>query len=404
MPIIAINDVIDDFTVMEIDNILKDADLSEDYDIIISSGGGSVIAGLQVVSKLDMIKGKKTAHIQGLAASMATVIACACDEVSMSENGFFMIHNVWTMAIGESDDLRKEADLMDKMRDQAISIYQRKANLSTERLQELMSDETWMTPAEALELGFIDSISKGEMAMAASIYRNGLNQFKNLPKELETKLKGVSAMADFEETEELLEEVEVEETSEEVEELDGIENDEQLEDVEEVVEESETEELDSSDGFINRIKAFLKPDNSVDYKGKYNAVLEENDSLAELANGLQDKVNELEGQLEDAERCSDELINESAMVINAVLSGKITHFQLEQWQEGKIDDEQLANAIKNQDLKLMETVEREEVLKPVAETEVPLQKLNNADFSKWLNQFKGKTRSLKYKEYNKKHK
>ena len=450
MPIISITDAIDDYTVFEVDTILKNNDLSKDYDIIVSSPGGSITAGLQIVAKLDMIEGNKTVHIQGLAASMATVIASAGDRVVMSANGFFMIHNPWTIVMGESEELRKEADLMDKMRDELISIYQRKTKLSRKAIIELLNEETWLTPAEALELGFIDEIKTSEMAIAASIVRDPskLASYKNLPKELQQKLKGVSNMADFEEQEELLDEVGEVETSEEVEEVleeEEVEVDEvELADIEnsieedaDLVEDSEASKEDAAEdesgeefetaedaqveevqeGLVAKLIKAFKGDKfeaeavAVDYKAmleskqaEFNALLEENEQLAELANGQQSVIDELEGQMQDLERACEEKYNETELIIDAVLNSKITAHQLKQFKNGEISDEELVSCIAFNEqvgLGIQPQVEKAEVLKP--EESFPQTKFKNAkELGEWLNTFEGVERTKAFRKYKQK--
>jgi ATP-dependent Clp endopeptidase proteolytic subunit ClpP len=403
MPIIAINDVIDDYTVFEVDTILQNADLDKDFDIMISSPGGSITAGLQIVAKLDTIKGNKTVYIQGLAASMATVIASAGDKVVMSENGFYMIHNPWTILAGDADQMRTEADLMDKMKDQLIDIYSRKTNLSKDELSGLMDAETWLTPQEAIEAGFVDEIKAEQMAIAASMVRDPskLQGFKNLPEELKQKLKGVSAMADFEEVEEL--EVDELETSEEVEyEVEELEEDLELEEEDEI---SEDEAVTFFARILNAVKGKPESKPEVDYKAKYSALLDENDQLAELANGQQNVIDELEGRIEDISRDVEEKYNECDMVIDAIIDSKITAHQLKQFKAGELSDEDLATAIKHNDLGIKPQAKKEDTLKPVGNfsaTVLPNRKLSNEECNEWLNSIENKAeRSKAFAKYRK---
>lgn len=135
-------------------NEYKDADT---INVRINSGGGSVIAGSVIYNALKRHKGKVITHIDGLSASMASVIAMVGDEVRMAENALLMIHNPWTQSQGEADDLRKEADLLDKIKETLLTAYKR-SNYSEDELSELMDAETWFTAKEALESGFIDVI------------------------------------------------------------------------------------------------------------------------------------------------------------------------------------------------------------------------------------------------------
>ena len=134
--------------------------ISNDASVLlrINSPGGSVIDGLAIYDAVNRMPQKVTARIEGLAASMASVIALAADEVTMSENSLYMIHNVWGGEVGESDDLRKAADLMDKMSSRLLSIYMKKTEQTEEQLKSWMDDETWFTAEEALAAGFINYV------------------------------------------------------------------------------------------------------------------------------------------------------------------------------------------------------------------------------------------------------
>jgi ATP-dependent Clp protease, protease subunit len=131
----------------------------------INSPGGSVIDGNAIFNALQRHSAKVITHIDGLAASMASVIAMAGDEIRMADNALLMIHNPWTFSMGDADDLRADADLLDKMRDIIVGAYGR-SQYNAEELKDLMDAETWMTAQEALDAGFIDTIETGLRAAA----------------------------------------------------------------------------------------------------------------------------------------------------------------------------------------------------------------------------------------------
>ena len=133
----------------------------------INSPGGSIIEGNVIYNVLKRHAAKVVTHIDGIAASMASVIAMAGDEIHMAANAFLMIHNPWTVSVGDSDQLRKDADLMDKMKLNIVNAYGR-SGYSGEELVQLMDAETWLTAEEALAADFIDQI-EGGVAAAASI-------------------------------------------------------------------------------------------------------------------------------------------------------------------------------------------------------------------------------------------
>lgn len=127
-------------------------------DLRLNSPGGSVFDGIAIYNLLTQHKAQITVHVDGLAASMASVIAMAGDLVIAPENSMIMIHNPWTLAYGDAEELRKNADLLDKVRVAMLSAYRDKTGLSDEQLIQMMDDETWMTGAEALAHGFVDIV------------------------------------------------------------------------------------------------------------------------------------------------------------------------------------------------------------------------------------------------------
>jgi ATP-dependent Clp endopeptidase proteolytic subunit ClpP len=143
----------------------------------INSPGGSVIDGLSIHDAIKRMPQKVTAQIEGLAASIASIIALGADEVTMSENSLFMIHNVWGGETGGSKDMRKAADLMDKMGDRLVNIYVNKTGKEESEVRAWMDEETWFTANEALEAGFINSVEE-PILLAAKFDINKLN-YKN---------------------------------------------------------------------------------------------------------------------------------------------------------------------------------------------------------------------------------
>lgn len=122
----------------------------------INSPGGSVWEGLAIYN---ILKGQNAdVVIEGLAASMASVIALAGNTVKMAKNSMMMIHNPATMAWGEEKDLQKQAGILAMIKDQMIDIYSNKTGLSKEEVSSIMDAETWYTPEEAKAKGFCDVI------------------------------------------------------------------------------------------------------------------------------------------------------------------------------------------------------------------------------------------------------
>jgi ATP-dependent Clp endopeptidase proteolytic subunit ClpP len=134
----------------------------------INSPGGSVIEGTAIYNALRRHEGGLTVHIDAMAASMASVIAMAGAPVFMADNALLMIHNPWTVSMGESKDLRKEADLLDKLKVNLRNAYVRKTGMDAEEIAQMMDEETWLDAVEAVALGFADAIEEGVAAAATA--------------------------------------------------------------------------------------------------------------------------------------------------------------------------------------------------------------------------------------------
>ena len=149
-----------------------------------NSPGGSVFDGTAVFNAIKQHKSKTITHIDGLAASIASVIALASDEVRMAENAFLMIHDPWSIVIGNADVMREEADLLDKVGGVIAKTYMDKSGKDEKEIKELMNNETWMTAEEALEMGFIDAIDKNTDDEKARATMFDLSVFANVPETL----------------------------------------------------------------------------------------------------------------------------------------------------------------------------------------------------------------------------
>lgn len=145
------------------DDFFNDLDALGDVDDIhlrLNSPGGVITDGNAIYNVLKRHKANVKVTIEGIAASMASVIAMAGDEVVMPENAFLMIHNPHVFMGGGADDLRHEADLLDKMKKSAIKAYKRKATISNDDISKMMDDETWITAEEAVKMGFADIVEE----------------------------------------------------------------------------------------------------------------------------------------------------------------------------------------------------------------------------------------------------
>jgi ATP-dependent protease ClpP protease subunit len=132
----------------------------------IKSAGGDVFDGFAIYELLNEHSARVLVQVDSLAASMASVIAMAGDEVEMASGAMMMIHNPWALTMGEADDLRKQADVLDKMRDQIAAVYAAKTGRKREDLLAMMDAETWMTAQEAVDAGFADRVKPNKTKKA----------------------------------------------------------------------------------------------------------------------------------------------------------------------------------------------------------------------------------------------
>jgi ATP-dependent Clp protease, proteolytic subunit ClpP len=147
----------DTISAKEVTEYLADLDV-ENINVYINSNGGVVDTAIAINNALRRHKAKVTVNIDGIAASAATLITCAGDTVRMPKNALFMIHNPSTIAMGDSEEMRKQADVLEKYKNSITETYLQKVNINKEKLSELMDNESWLSAEEALKYGFIDEI------------------------------------------------------------------------------------------------------------------------------------------------------------------------------------------------------------------------------------------------------
>ena len=124
----------------------------------INSPGGDTIAASQIYTMLMEYPYDVTVKITGIAASAASVIAMAGSTVTMSPTSMMMVHNPFTIAMGDSAEMRRASQLLDEVKESIINAYELKTGMSRTRLSHMMNDETWMNAVKAKELGFCDEI------------------------------------------------------------------------------------------------------------------------------------------------------------------------------------------------------------------------------------------------------
>ena len=164
----------------------------------INSGGGDVFESIAISNLLKNHAAEIIVYIDGLAASGASVIAMAADKVIMPSNTMMMIHKAWTYASGNSDELRKTADRLDKIDGAVTQSYTSRFVGETEELETLLADETWLTAAECKTFGFcdeiVDEIELTEEEDSVSTKDEILNKYKQ-------KVSASTQKADEEQTE-----------------------------------------------------------------------------------------------------------------------------------------------------------------------------------------------------------
>lgn len=161
--------------------MISEGEVSDDLDVRINSPGGYVMEGLAIYNALvrEQKKGRKvTTHIDGLAASMASVIAMAGDDIIMADNALIMIHNPWDCACGDANELRRAADKLDRLRDQIVGIYSGQTGITAADLIPMLDEETWFTAEQALDQNFITEITGAATASASNVQAFG---FKHVP-------------------------------------------------------------------------------------------------------------------------------------------------------------------------------------------------------------------------------
>ncbi len=186
------NDVSSYILSKELQELDKDI---ENINVYINSYGGEVAEGLAIYNALKRHKAKVTTYADGFACSIASVIFAAGDERVMSNTSLLMIHNAWSGVVGNSKDLRKQADDLDKINQASINAYMNIVNIKEEELKELMDNESWLNADEALEKGFATKIIETEEKEVAtqSIRKQLLQKVTKEPEKVYVKPVNIDA-------------------------------------------------------------------------------------------------------------------------------------------------------------------------------------------------------------------
>ena len=162
-------------------------------DVRINSYGGDVFDGLAIYQQLVQSKARVTTHIDGIAASIASIIAMAGKEIKIAEAGWMMIHDAWGIFAGNAQALRENADRLDAVSKQLAGIYVARTNKKDEDIVNWMAQEKWFDSKEAVANGFATSVSEN-LRMAAHAAPPG--HFRHVPKVLAPRNESQTYNAD----------------------------------------------------------------------------------------------------------------------------------------------------------------------------------------------------------------
>lgn len=157
-------------------------------DLRVHSPGGDVFEGTAIYNLLKHHPARVDGYVDGLAASMATVVLMACDTVYIPENGMMMIHKPWGITGGDADDMRRYVDLLDKIEDTMVTAYASKTGKSADEIKALLKEETWMTGREAIEAGFADQLTE-PLSAAAQLTSKRMQEFNHMPQALQALMQ-----------------------------------------------------------------------------------------------------------------------------------------------------------------------------------------------------------------------
>ncbi|MBG9830467.1 head maturation protease, ClpP-related [Bacillus wiedmannii] len=180
----------DDSDIMpdDVKHILGQLEDKSNLNIYVNSGGGSVFAGLAIYNMLKRNQAQKTVYVDGVAASIASVIALAGDRVVVPSNAFLMIHKPWTISAGNANDFRKMAEDLDHIESGILNVYKEnlKDGIGIEEIQQLVDAETWLSGEEAEKYFHIEVVEAKEVAACTSNY---FEKYQKTPEKLGFKSK-----------------------------------------------------------------------------------------------------------------------------------------------------------------------------------------------------------------------
>lgn len=186
-PAILVYDVIDPWwgvSAEMVNSALNELSGAGDIDVLINSPGGDVFEATAIHSSLIKNSANIHVHIDGYAASAATRIAMAGDSIQIAASGMYMIHYAWTLALGNAGELRKTADMLEKVDSTIVTDYMNKTGRDEAEIRDWMEAETWFTAEEAVQNGFVDGIIQRNSNQQNCISSRNwdLSAYQNAPK------------------------------------------------------------------------------------------------------------------------------------------------------------------------------------------------------------------------------
>lgn len=146
----------------------------------INSPGGDVYQGLAIYNTLKQHGAKVVVDVDGIAASIASVIAMAGEKIRMRQGTMMMVHDPWSIMAGGAEDFRKTADVLDKIKENIVDVYKARTGMDLRNIRRMMTEETWMSAEEAVSHGFATEVVKDAKAIAAKLDKT---IFRNAPQE-----------------------------------------------------------------------------------------------------------------------------------------------------------------------------------------------------------------------------
>jgi len=153
---------------------------SKEITVGINSPGGDVFDGTAIFNTIESHPARIITRIDGVAASMASIVALAGDEIQIAKNAYYMMHNPWSFAMGDYIEFQKEADLLKRIAGTLAQTYSDRTSIKIETVQAMMDDETWIIGEELVDQGFADKVVGDKKASAVF----DLGMYSNAPKDI----------------------------------------------------------------------------------------------------------------------------------------------------------------------------------------------------------------------------